>query len=104
MHSADLLDSFEENIKEPASQIHPFQTRTDLKIKRFSESVQHQSQVFQPTSSDSDKDDINFTSKQLRFLKGVGKARKKKPNNRRRNQRKRASNVPAWNHNTNRNE
>ena len=104
MHCANLLDSFEWNIKEPVSQIHPFQTRTDLKIKKFSESVQYQSQNFQPTSGDSDKDDINFTSKQLRFLKGVGRARKKKPNNRRRKQRKRTSGVPAWNYNTNRNE
>ena len=82
MHCDSLLDNFDWNIREPASQNHPVQGRTDRKTRMTSERIQDQSQESQSTSNESDKGDINFASNQWRFLEGVGREKKNKPNNR----------------------
>ena len=46
------------------------------------ERIQDQNQESQSTSNESGKEDINFTPNQLRFLEGVGREKKNKPNNR----------------------
>ena len=76
MRCGNLLDNFDWNIKEPASQKHPVQARADRKTRKTSERIQDQSQESQSTSSESDKEDINFTHNQLRFLEVVGKVKK----------------------------
>ena len=67
---------------EPASKKHAVQAKTDCKTKKTSDRVQDQSQESQSTSSESDKEDINFTTKQLRVLEWTGRDKKKKPNSR----------------------
>ena len=75
-HCDNLLDKFEWKIREPASQKHPVQVRTDHKTRKTSERIQDQSQESQLTSSESDKEGINFTPNQLRFLEGMGREKK----------------------------
>ena len=54
MHCDNLLDNFkcEWNIREPASQKHPVQVRTDHKTRKTSERIQDQTQESQLTSSE----------------------------------------------------
>ena len=77
MHCDNLLDNFDPNIREPVSQKHPVQGRADRKTRKTNEKIQDQSQEYQLTSSGSDNEDINFTPKQLRFLEGMGRGKKK---------------------------
>ena len=76
MHCDNLLGNFEWNIREPASQKHPVQVRTDHKTRKTSERIQDQSQELQLTSSESNKEGINFTPNQLRILEGMGREKK----------------------------
>ena len=52
MHCDNLLGNFEWNIREPASQKHPVQVRTDHKTRKTSEKIQDQTQESQLTSSE----------------------------------------------------
>ena len=81
----NFLDKFEWKIRQPASQKHPVQPRTDHKTKKTSERVQDQSQECQSTSSVSDKGDTDFILKQIKLFEWMRKEKKKKPNNRRNN-------------------
>ena len=76
MHCDNLLDNFDWNIREPAFQKRPFQARADCKTRKTGERIQDQPQEFQSTPSESDKNDINFTPNQLRFLEGMGMEKK----------------------------
>ena len=86
MHCDNLLDNFAWNIREPVYQKYPVQARADRKIRKTSKKIQNQSQEPQSTSSDSDKEDINFSPNQLRFLEEVVSEKKNKPNSRKDNQ------------------
>ena len=68
--------------KKPVYLKYPVQARADCKTRKTSEKIQDQSQESQSTSSDPDKEYINFSPNQLRFLEEVGSEKKNKPNNR----------------------
>ena len=78
MHCYNLLDNFDWNIREPASQKHPVESRVDRKTRKASQRIQNQSLEFQSTSNDSDKENINLIYKQLKFLEGMGRDKRKK--------------------------
>ena len=86
MYCDNLLDNFDWNIREPVYQKYLVQARADRKIRKTSEKIQDQSQESQSTSSNSDKEDINFSPNQLRFLEKVRSEKKNKPNKRSDNQ------------------
>ena len=86
MHCDNFVDNFAWNIREPVYQKYPVQARADRKIRTTSKKIQNQSQEPQSTSSDSNKEDINFSPNQLRFLAEVVSEKKNKPNNRKDNQ------------------
>ena len=54
MHCDNLLDNFDWNVIEPASQKHPVQARADRKTRKTGERSQDQSRESQPTSGESD--------------------------------------------------
>ena len=86
MYCDNLLDNFDWNIREPVYQKYLVQARADRKIRKTSGKIQDQSQESQSTSSNSDKEDINVSPNQLRFLEKVRSEKKNKPNKRSDNQ------------------
>ena len=76
MQCYNLLDNFDWNIREPASQKHLVQSRTDRKTRKATERIQDQSQEGKSTSCESDKEYINCTPNQLRFLERMGRDKK----------------------------